>query len=216
MKAREGADEPAEVDEPTTGEDDASVGRGPAVVLSVIAAVGVWRTVVAFPEVAYVVVGSIGTVGVQKARARWGKRSGDGEEDQEEAAPPDVAAALRRLVGDDKGVLLTVLRKDLGLKDTKAVKALLAEANIPWKASRTRAGNGPAVRREVIPPAPSPAVANPHGDGCCCRSGDNGNGNNAAGAGAGEGIRVERTDAGIVIYDLADKHRHTTTGKEAS
>ena len=212
MTAREADEQLAEAEEETAGESDEPSGRGPAVVLSVIALVGTWRTIVAFPELAYVVVGSIGTIGVQKARARWGKQ-GSGEEDQEQAAPPDVAEALRRLVGDDKGVLLTVLQKDLKLPNTKAVKLLLEAEGIPWKSGRTREGNGPSVRQEAIPPAPSSVAADVHGEACCCRSGDNSNGNNGAGEGAGEGIRVERTDAGIVIYDLADAHRHTSTGK---
>jgi len=200
VTAREPDGQPTEVDEEAGEEVDEPSGRGPIVVLSVIAMVGVWRTVVAFPEVAYVVVGSLGTVGVQKARARWGKQGGDSEEGQEEVAKPDVVEALRRLIGDDKGVLLTRLQKDLGLPNTKAVKALLEAEDIPWKASRTREGNGPAVRKEAIPPAPSPAVADPYGGGCCCRSGDNNNGNNAAGEGAGEGIRVEAIgDGGQIL-----------------
>ncbi|MFJ8110443.1 hypothetical protein [Streptomyces sp. NPDC096132] len=209
MKARKPHEAPGEAAEETAGEGNEPASRGPAVVLSVIAAVGAWRTIVAFPEVAYVVVGSIGTVGVQKARA-WRVRRTDGDEDLavEDAAQPDVVGALRRLVGDDKGVLLTVLQKDLGLPDTKAVKALLEAEGIPWKASRTRDGNGPAVRKEAIPPAPSPSPADAHSDGCCCRSADNGNSNNGEAEQSQEGIRVERTDGGLVIYDLADAHRH--------
>ena len=120
MTAREPDGQPTEVDEEAGEEVDEPSGRGPIVVLSVIAMVGVWRTVVAFPEVASVVVGSLGTVGVQKARARWGKQGGDSEEGQEEVAKPDGVEALRRLIGDDKGVLLTRLQKDLGLPNTKA------------------------------------------------------------------------------------------------
>lgn len=206
---REPADEP-EVEEGTAGEEDESTGgRASAVVLSALGAVAAWRAVVAFPELAYVVVGSIGTVGVQKARARWGNADGEDQE-PEETVPPDVVGALHRLIGDDKGVLLTVLRDDLHLPDTKAVKALLEAEGIPWKASRTRKGNGPAVRKEAIPAAPSPVAGHPHGNGCCCRSGDNGNSNNDSGEGLGEGFRVERTDTDITIIDLA---RRVGTGQ---
>ncbi|MEU1141797.1 hypothetical protein ABZ392_33815 [Streptomyces sp. NPDC005885] len=174
-------------------EEDERIGRGPAVAMSVVGAVVAWRLVVAFPEVALVSAGSLGTVGVQKVRARWAAR-GEGQPGGEKAAPPDVGEALRRLVGDDKGVLLTVLRDDLKLPDTKAVKALLEAEDIPWKPSRTRKGNGPAVRAEAIPPAPSPVAGHTHGDGCCCRSGDNNNDNSGGGEGLGEGLRVERRD----------------------
>lgn len=201
MKAPD--EQPAEattVDDEVSEEDE-GIGRGAAVAMSVVGAVVAWRLVAAFPEVALVAAGSLGTVGVQKVRARWVARDA-GKPEGAEAAPPDVGEALRRLVGDDKGVLLTVLRDDLRLPDTKAVKALLEAEDIPWKPSRTRKGNGPAVRAEAIPPAPSPA-ADPHGDGCCCRSGDNSNGNNGDGDGPGEGFRVERTDAGFTIHDLS-------------
>ncbi|MGW3847168.1 hypothetical protein [Streptomyces fagopyri] len=179
----------AEQPDETPGEPEEPSERTRVVVLFVVGTVAAWRIVAAFPDVAYVVVGILGTVGWQKGRA-WREGREEGEQQQAKAEPPDVAAALRRLVGDDKGVLLTVLRDDLKLPDTKAVKQLLDDAGIPWKASRTRAGNGPAVRAESIPPAPSPA-ADPHGDGCCCRSGGNGNSNGHGRDEAGEGLRVE-------------------------
>ncbi|MFM9602697.1 hypothetical protein [Streptomyces turgidiscabies] len=202
MKRSPEDDEPLEeqTDE-EAGECDEPSGRGPLVALVVVGMLVAWRVVVVFPEVAYVVVGILGTVGWQKTRAWREGRSNDTEGHEEEAEQPDVMEALRRLVGDDKGVLLTVLRDDLKLPDTKAVKALLEAEGIPWKASRTREGNGPAVRAEAIPPASSP-VADPHGDGCCCRSGDNSNSNNAPAGGSEKGIRVERTDTGVTIYDL--------------
>ncbi|NUS82983.1 MAG: hypothetical protein HOY75_09560 [Streptomyces sp.] len=206
----------SEVEEETAGEEGeaANGGRLPAVVLAALTAVGAWRLVVAFPELAYVVVGSMGTVGVQKARVRWGKAGGgEGQEQQEEAAP-DVVGALNRLVGDDKGVLLTTLRDDLQLPNTKAVKALLEAEGIPFKAGRTRAGNGPSVRVEDIPPVLSPVAGHSHEDGCCCRSGDNGNSNNQGGEGNGEGFRVERTDTGFTIHDLGQRVGTGQTGAE--
>ncbi|MFE0727931.1 hypothetical protein ACFW2X_06705 [Streptomyces antibioticus] len=155
------------------------------------------------PYTAYFVAGILCTVGVQKARARWGKGRGDDQE--EEAAPPDVAAALRRLIGDDKGVLLTRLQKDLQLPDTKAVKALLKAEGIPWKAGRTREGNGPSVRREAIPLAPSPAASGDTAEGCCCSSEQA----TATPTTGGEGVRVEPIGhAGTVIRDPAEASRH--------
>lgn len=205
MKAQQPEDQP-EVEEETVGEeDDSAGGRASAVLLSALGAVAAWRAVVAFPELAYVVVGSIGTVGVQKARARWGKTGDDEDQEQQPEAVPDVVGALHRLVGDDKGVLLTVLRDDLQLPDTKTVKQLLEAEGIPWKPSRTRKGNGPAVRKESIPAASSSLPGHSHGSGCCCRSGDNGNSNNGGGAGSGEGFRVERTDTGFTIHDLGQR-----------
>ncbi|MEU6222256.1 hypothetical protein [Streptomyces sp. NPDC047042] len=201
MKRRPEDDELLEEQtEAEEGERDEPIGRGPLVALIVVGMLIAWRVVVVFPWIAYVVVGILGTLGWHKVQAWREGRSeaagGDGEAEQ-----PDVLEALRRLVRDDKGVLLTVLRDDLGLPDTKAVKALLEAEGIPWKASRTREGNGPAVRAESIPPVPSP-VADPHGGGCCCRSSGNSNGNSGAGEGSEEGLRVDRTDTGLTIHKI--------------
>ncbi|MGW0869928.1 hypothetical protein ACWD3Z_05480 [Streptomyces sp. NPDC002740] len=213
------ADEPTEPPEETpeeaVGEDD-EPSRSTLAVLVVLGAVTAWRIIVAFPEVAYTVVGILSTLGWQKGRAWLSGRQKDEGEDVAEVEQPDVGAALRRLIGDDKGVLLTRLRDDLKLPDTKAVKALLEAEGIGWKAVRTRDGNGPAVPVAAIPAAPSPVAPACHGDGCCCRSDDNGNSNNDAGEGPGEGIRVERTDGGLLIYDLADGHRYIVPPKEPS
>lgn len=190
MKAQQPDEEPAEQADETSGESYELSERSRIVLLFVVGAVATWRIVAAFPDVAYVVVGVLGTLGWQKGQA-WREKRREGEtEGKKKAEPPDVGEALRRLIGDDKGVLLTVLRDDLKLPDTKTVKTLLEADGIPWKASRTRAGNGPAVRAESIPAAPSP-VADSHGDGCCCRPGANGNANGHGGEGSGEGLRVE-------------------------
>lgn len=200
-------------DEETGGEAEGSSRIAGGCVVVILAGLGVLvlkAVVTAAPYVAYFVVGILCTVGWQKARARLGRRrSSEGEE---EAPAPDVGEALRRLVGDDKGVLLTTLRDDLKLPDTKVVKALLDEAGIPWKAGRTREGNGPSVRREHIPAAPSPVADHAHGDGCCCRSGDNNNGDNAEEGTPEEGLHVEAIgQAGTVTYRRrrsASRHHH--------
>ncbi|MCG7203975.1 hypothetical protein [Streptomyces arenae] len=208
-------EQPAEAEQETAGEEDESTGRGPAVALTVLGAVAAWRLIATFPEVALAAAGSLGTIGVQQARARWATRGAGTGSEGEDVEPPDVGEALRRLVGDDKGVLLTVLQKDLGLPDTKAVKALLEAEGIPWKSGRTREGNGPSVRAESIPPAPSPA-ADSHGDGCCCRSGDNNNANTTVPSSAGERSRVRRIRSARALYDPNDNvRRHTSTKGES-
>lgn len=179
----------AEPEEEDVEEDEEPTGRARAAVLLVVGAVASWRIITVFPEVAYVATGAVGTVVVQKTRQLM-TRDKEPAESVEDEEQPDVGAALRRLVGDDNGVLLTRLQRDLKLRDTKAVKQLLDDAGIPWKGVRTRDGNSTGVHVKDIPAAPSPAD-HAHGDGCCCRSGDNANSNNGSGAGHGEGIRVE-------------------------
>jgi hypothetical protein len=199
--------EPAETGaEETVEEQPRGMSERAAKAVLALVALGVaWGVLVAAPWLAYVVIGVMLTLGWQKAHA-WRAHRGEAEDQEEaEAEPPDVGAALRRLVDDDKGVLLTVLRDDLKLPDTKAVKALLEAAGIPFKPVNTRKGNGPAVHRDAIPAAPSPDVADSHGEGCCCRSGDNGKGNNSR----EEGVRVEKFGpGGYIIRDPKDSVRH--------
>lgn len=189
-------------EKPEAGEQQGSE-RAARLILLAVLLLAMWGIVAVLPETAYVVVGVLGTIGVQRFQA-W--RAGRREETAEEEPGPDVATALRRLLGDDKGVLLTRLRDDLKAPDTKFVKALLAAEGIPWKAVRTREGNGPAVHRDDIPSPPPPADG-----GCCCRSDDNANTNNAAGEGPGEGLRVEHIgQSAYIVRDPAEATRHHT------
>lgn len=203
-------------DEETGGEAEGSSRIAGGCVVVILTGLGVLvlkAVVTAAPYVAYFVVGILCTVGWQKARERLGRRrrSEDEEAEAEETPAPDVGGALRRLVGDDNGVLLTRLRDDLKLPDTKAVKHLLDEASIPWKAVRTSQGNGPGVHKTSIPAAPSP-TADSHGDGCCCRSGDNANSDNAEESTPEEGLHVEAIgQAGTVTYRRrrsTSRHHH--------
>ncbi|MBK3563206.1 MULTISPECIES: hypothetical protein [unclassified Streptomyces] len=216
MKADEPDNKPAMADEETAGEGDEPSGRGPVVVLSVVGLVAIWRIIVVFPEVALVGGGVLGTLGWQRVSGWTARRRDGASEEQLEVKQPDIGEALRRLIGDDKGVLLTVLRDDLNLPDTKAVKALLEAEDITWKPSRTRAGNGPAVRRESIPPAPSP-VADSHGPGCCCRSGDNNNSNDSEPHSREARSRVRHIRSREALYDPNDNiSRHTSTREGTS
>ncbi|MGW4728878.1 hypothetical protein ACWEQC_06805 [Streptomyces shenzhenensis] len=200
------AAEAAEPDAGEPGEPGQMSERTARAILTAVALLVMWAIVAVVPYTAYVAVGVLGTLIWQRTRARWARRGADEETDQ--APAPDVTAALRRLVGDDKGVLLTALRDDLKLPDTKVVKQLLDAAGIPWKAVRTREGNGPAVHRDAIPPAAPSPIANAHGSGCCCRSDDNDNTNNSGEGTPREGIRVERTDGELIIRDLYSSDRH--------
>ncbi|MFJ5638667.1 hypothetical protein [Streptomyces sp. NPDC093223] len=208
MKAPDEQPTEPQAEQETPGEEDEPTGRGPAIALSVLGAVAAWRLVAAFPEVALIAAGSLGTIGVQQARARWAGRAEEVDADAEEVEAPDIAEALRTLVGADNGVLLTRLQKYLSLPNTKAVKQLLDAAGITWKGVRTSGGNGPGVHKNDIPAAVISPVTDVHGNGCCCRSDDNGNSDNAHPGGHGEGIRVERTDGGLLIHDLGDRGRH--------
>ncbi|MFF3202042.1 hypothetical protein [Streptomyces sp. NPDC002962] len=103
-RLRDGADvKPRAADEPSRS------------TLVVVGSVTTWRIIVAFPEVAYTVAGILGTVAWLKGRAWLAGRQDNTAEDQEEVEPPDIGASLRRLVGDDKGVLLTRRRRYLWL-----------------------------------------------------------------------------------------------------
>lgn len=197
-------EEPADAGEPgESGEPEGMSERTAKVILTLILLGAMWAIVVVLPETAYVVTGALLTLGWQKARTWRQDHSTADSQAEEQTPPPDVGEVLRRLVRDDNGVLLTRLRDDLHLPNTKAVKQLLDADGIPYKAVRTRAGNGPAVHVKDIPPAPSPAT-DPHGDGCCCRSGANANTNNAPAGDGEKGIRVERTDTGLTIHDLLE------------
>ncbi|WP_326728992.1 hypothetical protein [Streptomyces phaeochromogenes] len=200
-----------EVDDEPQGMSERTAG----LLLAGVLLLAMWGIVAAVPQTAYVVVGILLCLGWQKGRARLGRRDDDTEEEPE-AAPPDVGEALRRLVGDDNGVLLTRLRDDLKLRDTKVVKALLDEAGITWKAVRAAGRNGPGVHVKDIPPAPSPA-ADTHGGGCCCRSGDNANSDNTPEGDGQKGTRVEPIgDGGRLVTEFVDRFFNAAASRQGT
>ncbi|MGW4560082.1 hypothetical protein ACWEOV_41705 [Streptomyces sp. NPDC004365] len=141
------------------GEPGPGAQRAARIVLFAVGALAMWGIVAALPEIAYVLVGVIGTVGSQRARAWWVRHHGD---DEPAGAVPDVAAALWAVAGPGRSVLLTELRDQLGVGDTKVVRALLSEAGVPVRSGvRTVAGNGPGVHRDDLPPPPLPRSASP-------------------------------------------------------
>ncbi|MEU7431074.1 hypothetical protein AB0B07_09485 [Streptomyces sioyaensis] len=128
--------------------------RTALLILSVVAGMAMWGIVTVLPETAYVAIGVGGCLGWQHVQA-W--RAERGSKDAKDAEPVGVLAAAWKAAGDDNGVLLTALKAPLRAPDTKAVRALLAEHKIPVREGvRTRAGNGPGVKREDLPPLPSP------------------------------------------------------------
>lgn len=144
--------------------------RTAKVVLLTVALLAMWGIVTVLPETAYVVVGILGCLGWQRV-GRWIGKRRDRREDEDQEEPPDVAEALRLLGQHGDHVLLTQLRKRLGVADTKAVRALLKESGIRVRSGvRTPAGNGPGVHRDDIPQAPPPREKGPVGGPCRCSS----------------------------------------------
>ncbi|GGZ23612.1 hypothetical protein GCM10010387_16010 [Streptomyces inusitatus] len=108
------------------------------------------------------------------------------EEEPEEAAASlsrqDLIRALHHLYQGGSGVLHTTLRAHLSLPDTRAVKGLLDEAGIPYRAGvRSPAGNGPGIHHHDFPPLP-PAQDPPQGDVVVAGQAANTNTNNTANA----------------------------------
>lgn len=188
--------------------------RTAKIILSVVGLGAAWGIVAAAPWLAYVVVGVLLDRGWQKARS-W-RESRHTEEpfvvEAMEAEVLDVITALQHLARGGRHVLLTELRDELGVADTKIVRALLDEVGIPIRSGvRTPARNGPGVHHDDVPfDSPGDGADG----GCCsCRSTANANANNS-GRGDGEkGLRVEPIGlAGAVIRDPADATRHHRLG----
>ncbi|MFJ5802693.1 hypothetical protein [Streptomyces decoyicus] len=140
-----------------SGEEPAAMSERTArLILSGVGGLAMWGIVTALPETAYVVIGVGGCLGWQRVQA-WRAEHGSKGAEGEDAEPVDVLAEVWQAVGDDNGALLTGLKVPFRVPDTKAVRALLAEHEIPVREGvRTRAGNGPGVKREDLPPLPSP------------------------------------------------------------
>ncbi|RPK58101.1 hypothetical protein EES44_24525 [Streptomyces sp. ADI96-15] len=86
----------------------------------------------------------------------------DGAEEETPAEAPStpsreaVIQALHHLYRGGSGVLLTLLSDRLSTADTRALKGVLAEVEIPYRTGvRTPDGNGPGVHRADFPPLPS-------------------------------------------------------------
>jgi hypothetical protein len=194
----EEADEPRQMNERTA-----------KAIVVVIAAAALWGLVVAFPWVAYVIVGVLGTLGWLRARSWIVNRRSSRDDEPDEEEEPDVLEALHHLGRRGDSVLLTQLRKRLRVADTKAVKKLLKDEGIRVRAGvRTPAGNGPGVHHEDIP-APPPQEDAPSESGCSCRPGPTTPTPTTGEEGPGEGLTVEAIgQAGTLVRDPSDVVRH--------
>lgn len=180
-------------------------------VLAGAAALVVRLVVTRVPYAAYFVAGIIACALWQRARAWVARRRHNADEESEQEEPPDVGEALRELSNGEHHVLLTALRKRLGVDDTKAVRKLLKAERIRVRSGvRTPKGNGPGVHHEDIPPAP-PEPNGEHSDGCCCRSANNTNANNDDEDPSQKGLRVEPIgQAGTLIHDPDETQQRRT------
>ncbi|MFF5795785.1 hypothetical protein [Streptomyces albogriseolus] len=195
--------EAAELGEP--GEPSPGSERAARLVLAGVLLLAMWGIVAVLPETAYVVVGVLGALGWQKARAWIRRRRGDddaGEDDPDE--PPadereSVPETLHRLAGPH--VFLADFAAARGLS-TETARAVLEALDIRVRrAVRNGDRTGVGVHRDDIPPLPRTPPPAPVG------AVDQGQPTNQ------QGIRVERTETGgYRIFDLSDVHRHHQVG----
>ncbi|THA56116.1 hypothetical protein [Streptomyces sp. A1136] len=198
------ADEPA----PAVDAEQDGGGRiagGCVLAIGLTAAGGV---AVAFPDAAYFVTGLLAATAVRKGRAiavRFRSR-----DEQSDAEPVDIVAALQALAADGQHVRLTQLREAAKLPDTKAVRALLDEAGIRIRDGVRAAGkNGPGVHHDDVPPLLGMEKGTPSGR-CLCSSNDNTNANNAALSDPREGLHVEAIgQAGAVVRVESERRAYT-------
>jgi hypothetical protein len=177
------------------GESGGMSERTAKIVLALVAIGAVWGIVAVWPEIAYVIVGIIGTCGWQKTRGWIGRRRGDeAEAAEDEEAVETLAESMHELA--DPHVFLADLADRRGLsKDV--TRALLEAVGIRVRrAVRNGTRTGVGVHRDDLPPLPRDEQKAPVG-GVDLQQQHN-----------QQGVRVQRTNGGMIIYDLADEHRH--------
>lgn len=139
--------------------------------------------------------------------AAWMHAPAEADEPRDEPAgetptgpdPQDVLDLVRDLIGDDRGVLLTGLRQPFRVADTRAVREVLAAADIRVREGvRTGRGNGPGVHRDDVPPV-SPTLDPPSGRPVVAGEATNNNTTNT--------LRVQSREGMTIINDPADRHR---------
>ena len=191
--------EPAVEETDTAGESGGMSERTAQAILVRVVIGAVWGIVAAWPELAYVIVGIIGTCVWQKIRSWIRRRRGsdvfevEAAEDEQQAAET-VVQTLHRIA--DPHVFLADFAAARGLSKDAARAVLEALGMTVRRAVRNGGRTGVGVHKDDLPPLPRPSQKRPV-DGV-----DQGQPTNQ------QGVRIERTDGGLVIYDLADEHRH--------
>jgi hypothetical protein len=123
----------------------------------------------------------------------------------EQLTPEAVLEAVRAAVGEDRGVLLTALAKQLDQPDTKRVRQLLAAAGIPVADGvRTPAGNGPGVHVRDLPTVPSPGPEEGPAEDVGAGQTANTNANNVTVERAGEGMTIIRRQGEQRRYEVTN------------
>jgi hypothetical protein len=199
----EAPEEPAEDAEPA-GESRQMSERTAKILLLVVVLGIMWGIVTVFPWVAYFVAGILTCIACQRIRGRFTNQDSDegpaGETPAEPAEAPliteqRVVQALHRMAAPH--VFLSSLAADLDLSK-EAARAVLEELEIPIRrAVRVGESTGVGVHKDDLPPLPHDPVADP------VDAVDQEQPTNQQ-----AGVRVERTDGGLRIYDLTDVHRH--------
>lgn len=189
--------EPTEAEEP--GESGGMSERAARAILVLVAVGAVWGLVAAFPEIAYVIVGILATLAWQKARSWLTRRRGTELGEADTAAPADqqretIHETLHRLAKPH--VFIADLAAETGVSKEAARAVLESHGIRVRRAVRNGDTTGVGVHKDDIPPLPRPASETP------VEPVDQGQPTNQ------HGVRIERTDGGFIVYDLADTHRH--------
>lgn len=184
------------------GEPGGMSERAARLILLAVLLLALWGIVAVLPETAYVVVGVLGTLAVQKTRG-WIRRR-HAPTGQDDAPPPEtqretVPEVLHRLAAPH--VFLADLAAAQGTS-TETARAVLEALGIRVRrAVRNGDRTGVGVHRDDIPPLPRPPSPTP------VDAVDQGQPTNQ------HEVRVERTPTGgYRIFDPSDSHRHYPTG----
>ena len=161
--AEETVEKVQEVGEPRQMSD-----RTAKAVLTVVALGAMWGIVVAFPWIAYVLVGVLATLGWQKAHGRFTKTAAEepneGEPDEQPEEQPlltaeDIVRALHQLAAPH--VFLSSLAAELDLT-TEETRAVLEELHVPIRrAVRVGSTTGVGVHKDDLPPLPQDPETDP-------------------------------------------------------
>lgn len=162
----------------------------------------------AVPETGYFVAGLLTAATVRKARAWTAGRRHDDNLEQPLLTPGDVIAAMHQLAAPH--VHLALLAEELDTT-TQDLRTVLEEMGVPVAGGVRMKGAGVStgVRAADIPPL-SPAASRLREPALT----SNNNSNNIPESGPREGFRVEPIgQAGAVVHDPAEAHRHQTVGR---